>query len=178
MRRTPGSPIPDDFVSPEYSIVEYKKGDEHDWVSIMLEHDEFKTADDGLTYFRNEFKEYYDELSRRCLFLVNSDGEKVGTTTNWWMYTGVRRDPWIKWVFLRPEYLGKGLGQSFFYEGLRRMIDIEGDREIYLQSQTWSEKAVNIYRKAGFDIAYETGIGGYAGTDPMKANETLKPYYR
>ena len=178
MRREPGSLIPDDKIPPEYSLALYRKGDEEDWVNITLAHNEFTSVEDGLTYFRSEFKRYEDELSRRCLFLVNSQGEKIGTTTNWWAYTGVRRDPWIKWVFILPEYLGKGLGQSFFYEGLRQMIAIEGDREIYLMTQTWSYKGVNIYRKSGFDIAFEDGLGGYENMDPQKAKEILKPYYR
>lgn len=125
-----------------------------------------------------EFKNYEDELSRRCLFLVSSEGEKVGTITNWWTYTGIRRDPWIKLFLLHPKYQGKGLGKEVFYEVLRQMIAIEGDREIYLHTQTWSYKGINIYRKAGFAIATEDGLGGYKNTDYQKAEEVLKEYYR
>ena len=178
MRREPGSPVPDFVVPPEFKFVHYKKGDEKEWVNLMLAHSEFKTEEDGLLYFKTEFKGYDDELSRRCLFLINSDNEKIGTVTNWWSYTGVRREPWIKWVFIHPDYLGKGLGQSLFYEGLRQMIAIEGDREIYLQTQTWSYKGVNIYRKAGFVIATEDTLGGLDNTGALEAEKIMKPFFR
>ena len=178
MRRVPGSPVPDYVLPTGYKFALYEKGDEEDWAKITLTHGEFASVDDSLAYFRSEFKEYHDELSRRSLFLVNPQGEKIGTHTNWWHYTGTRRDPWIKWVFIKPDYLGKGLGQCLFYEGLRQMIAIEGDREVYLQTQTWSYKGVNIYRKAGFYIATEDTLGGYDNSDAQKAEEVMKQYYR
>ena len=178
MRRIPGSPIPGDVLPSGYSLALYQKGDEFDWVKIAMAHSEFVSKEDGLNYFWSEFKEYHDELSRRCLFLLSPEGEKIGTMTNWWTYTGVRCDPWIKWVLIMPEYIGKGLGQSFFYEGLKQMIAIEGDRDIYLQTQTWSYKGVNIYMKAGFEIAFEKGLGGYENQEPEKAEAVLSQFYR
>lgn len=178
MYRKSGSEIPNHFLPYEYKLDLYKNGDEKEWFRIALSLGEFENEKQGLSYFESEFKNYEDELSRRCLFLVNPEGEKIGTYTNWWAYTGVRRDPWIKWFLLCPEYQGKGLGKKVFYEGLRQMIAIEGDREIYLHTQTWSYKGINIYRKAGFVIATVDGLGGYKNTDYLKAEEVIKPYYR
>ena len=178
MCRGPGSTIPDNILPAGFKLDTYKKGDEKAWVKIARLLREFENEREGLSYFESEFKNDEDELSRRCLFLVTPEGEKIGTLTNWWAYTGVRRDPWMKWFLLHPEYQGKGLGKGTFYEGLRRMLAIEGDRTIYLHTQTWSYKGINIYRKAGFDIATEEGLGGYKNTDYLQAEEVLKAYYR
>lgn len=72
---------------------------------------EFAHKTDGLRYFEKEFMNCQPELERRCLFLENQEGEKIGTTTNWWAYSGVRRDPWLKWLLLKPAYQSKGLGK-------------------------------------------------------------------
>lgn len=178
MHRKQGFPIPSITLSPAYHVSLFKNGDEKEWVDIAMSLGEFEQTDEGMEYFRNHYINYESELIRRCLFLENSNGVKIGTLTNWWAYTGVRRDPWLHWVLVRPEYQGQGLGKAFVFEGLRRMIAIEGDRDIYLHTQTWSYKAINIYRQAGFFISSESGLGGFDNSDYSKAEDILKKYYR
>lgn len=178
MRRKPGSSIPGVKFPAGFRLTLYKTGDEKAWVNIALSLGEFENEAQGLAYFKEEFMDCEPELCRRCLFIETDTGKKIGTITNWWAYTGVRRDPFMKWFLICPAYQGKGLGKAAFYDSLRQMIAIEGDREIYLHTQTWSYKGINIYRKAGFAIATEDGLGGYSNTEHAKAEEVLRPYYR
>lgn len=178
MHRKSGCRIPNFPLPSGYHVSLFKNGDETEWVDIAMSLGEFEKTSDGLEYFRNHFMICEPELMHRCLFLKNSSGIKIGTLTNWWAYTGVRRDPWLQWVLVRPEYQGKGLGKALVFEGLKQMIAIEGDRDIYLHTQTWSYKAINIYRQAGFIISSENGLGGYDNSDYSEAEEILKQYYR
>lgn len=178
MHRKAGSFIPKSSFPVDYHLEFYCDGDEKDWVDIAISLGEFSTEADGLNFFRNQYLTCKPELVRRCMFLTNRAGQKIGTLTNWWAYTGVRRDPWIQWFLIRPEYQGKGLGKAMFFECLQKMICMEGDRDIYLHTQTWSYKGINIYRNAGFFISSENGLGGYENSDFEKADKVLQEYYR
>ena len=79
---------------------------------------------------------------------------------------------------MKPEYQGLGLGKAIVFEGMRRLIEIEGDRDVYLHTQTWSYKAINIYREAGFKITKEKGLGGYENNDYEKAQALIAKYLR
>ena len=61
---------------------------------------------------------------------------------------------------------------------MKRLIEIEGDRDVYLHTQTWSYKAINIYRNAGFEITKEKGLGGYENNDYEKAQALIAQYLR
>ena len=178
MKREAGTPFPD-FPLPEgYRFVLFKDGDETEWAEITASAGEFDRGVDALVYFQHHFLPYREELKRRCTFVETTEGEKVATCTAWWSYTGERRDPWLHWIAVKAGYQGLGLGKSVVAEGMRRMIAIEGDRDMYLHTQTWSYKAFNIYRKMGFQITREKGLGGCDTNDYDRAMEILKPFLR
>jgi len=178
MKRESGTPLFEFALPDHFKFVLFQSGDEKEWAEIETSVGEFDRAIDALVYFQKEFLPYYKELERRCLFIENSDGVKVATLTIWWCYTGVRRDPWIHWVAVRPEYQGLGLGKAIVSEGMKRLIEIEGDRNVYLHTQTWSYKAIGIYKMAGFHITKEKGLAGFENNEFEKANELLKKYMR
>lgn len=55
---------------------------------------------------------------------------------------------WIEDIYLKPEYCGKGIGSQFFcfieekYQGHIFRLEVEEE----------NERAVHVYKKAGFDI--------------------------
>lgn len=140
MIREKGKPASEFSLPDKFKFVSFKPGDEKEWAEIETSVGEFDRSVDALVYFQRDYLPYLKELERRCIFIENSEGEKVATTTIWWCYTGVRRDPWIHWVAVRPEYQGLGLGKAIVSECMRRLKDIEGDRNVYLHTQTWSIK--------------------------------------
>ena len=160
MHRKKGGCVPN-FVLPDgYKFASFKSGDEKEWAEIEASVGEFNRAVDALVYFQKEFLPYLSELERRTVFIENDTGEKVATATSWWCYTGKRRDLWLHWIAVKPGFQGLGLGKAVVSEAVRRMIDIEGERDIYLHTQTWSYKAIGIYMKCGFEITEEEGLGG------------------
>ena len=47
-----------------------------------------------------------------------------------------------------------------------------------MHTQTWSCKALNIYKKMGFRITDEKDLAGYENNDREKAIELLEKYLR
>ena len=160
MRRKKGTFVPHFSLPEGYKYVIFKSGDEKEWAEIEASVKEFDRAVDALVYFQKDYMPFLPEVERRTIFIEDGKGEKIATATNWFAYTGVRRDPWIHWVAVKPAFQGLGLGKAIISEAVRRMIDIEGDRDIYLHTQTWSYKAIGIYMKCGFKFAEEKELGG------------------
>jgi ribosomal protein S18 acetylase RimI-like enzyme len=104
---------------------------------------------------------YADELKQRLLFVTNINGEEVGTITSWWNMTGRRRDSSIHWFAVKKEYQGLGLGKALVSECLNRLLVLEGDKDVFLHTQTWSYKAINLYQKAGFEIEESESFAHY-----------------
>ena len=74
---------------------------------------------------------------------------------------------------VRPEYERLGLGQTLVSECLKRLVWLEGQRDIFLHTQTWSYRAIAIYLKAGFEFVRQGSFGGYPN-DYDKAMPVLK----
>ena len=117
---------------------------------------------------------YIDELERRTIFIENNNGEKIATFTAWWRYTGERRHPFMEWVAVKPEYQGKGLGKALISEGVKLMIAIEGDCDMYIPTQTWSYKAIRLYRWAGFGFETEEKFPGGIKNETLEGIKVIK----
>ncbi|MDR2932707.1 MAG: GNAT family N-acetyltransferase [Oscillospiraceae bacterium] len=178
MHRKKGTPIKRHPLPDGYDIVLFKPGDEWNWAKIEASVLEFDDEGAALRYFQADRMPYVRELVRRCAFVVDPKGEKVGTATAWWNYTGVRRDPWLHWVAVKPPFQGLGFGKALVGEVLSLMRAIEGDRDYYLHTQTWSHKAVNMYENAGFEITDERNLAGYENGHYDEAMQVLKSVRR
>jgi GNAT superfamily N-acetyltransferase len=179
MRRRAGAPLPDDVLPPGFSLAMYEPGSEKDWARIETSVLEFTCEMDALLYFQKFFLPYGldlpygSELQMRCMFLETNAGEKVATATAWWGYTGIRRDPMLHWVAVKPAYQGKGLGKAMIACAVRHMANIEGDRDFYLHTQTWSHVAVRLYERAHFHITDEPNPQGKDNSHTVEAVKIL-----
>lgn len=178
MKRECGKPYVKYSLPNGYRFKLFEPGDEKYWAEIEASVLEFNSPIDALIYFQRDYLPYINELKRRCLFIETSNGRKVATLTIWWNYTGVRRDPWIHWVAVHRDYQGLGLGKALVAEGVKRLLAIEVDRDVYLHTQTWSYKAIGIYKKAGFEITQEKGLSGYENNDYEKAIEEMAGFLK
>lgn len=152
MKRRAGTPVPVSNLNDGYHFKNYTEGDAKDWCEIMVSVGEFDHLEEAQDYFDSEYGFYLKEIKRRMLFIENNVGEKVGTLTMWWRYTGERRNPTLEWIGVKPNVQGQGLGRALIFEGMKRMIAIEEDRDFFLHTQTWSHKAINIYLLAGYNF--------------------------
>lgn len=161
MKRIKGTEIPEVILPVGYSFSSFSEGDEIYWAEIETSIGEFNSVDEALDCFRSEYLTNIDELKKRLIFIENKEGKKIGTLTNWWNYTKEVREPSIHWVGVINEFQGLGLGKAIVFEGMRRMIQLEGDRDFFLHTQTWSYKAINIYIQAGYKIVNDETFGDY-----------------
>ena len=173
MKRRAGLPIAIHGLPSGFSIRVFVPGDEVPWAGIETAVGEFMTEGEALTYFQSTYLPCSDELARRCVFVRGADGGAVGTITSWWNTTEERRDPSIHWLAVRPEYERLGLGKALVSECLTRLVWLEGQRDIFLHTQTWSYRAIAIYLKAGFEFVRQGSFGGYPN-DYDKAMPVLR----
>lgn len=172
MTRRPGLALATSELPPEYSWQWFGSGDEVHWASIEASVGEFSTAGEALEYFRHTYLPDVDEVARRCVFVRAANGDRVGTITSWWNETGNRRDPSVHWLAVRPEYQGLGLGRALVGKSLQQLSSLEGDRAVWLHTQTWSHRAIAIYIKAGFEFVRQESFGDYTN-DYEKAMPVL-----
>ena len=173
MHRKKGSPVVNIELPDAYKFSLFHSGDEKAWAKIETSVLEFPDEPDALMYFQKEYLPFISELEKRCLFIENCNGEKVATSTAWWCYTGIRRDPWLYWVSVKPQYQGLGLGKAIISKITQMMIDIEGDRDFYLHTQTWSHKAIRIYELFGYSVTSEKNLFKYTNENYEKAIAVL-----
>ena len=173
MKRRAGLPIAMHGLPAEFSVAGFVPGDEVQWASIETAVGEFATESAARKYFETTYLKYSDELARRCVFVRGADGDAVGTITSWWNTTEERRDPSVHWLAVRPDSQGLGLAKSLVSECLKRLVWLEGGRDIFLHTQTWSHRAIAIYIKAGFEFVRQGSFGGYPN-DYAKAMPVLR----
>ncbi len=161
MKRCKGNLIQEVFLKKGFSFVNYKPGDENAWAKIETSVGEFDCIADSLSYFRSRYLPYQALLKERMLFIQNVKGEKIATFTIWWDEDDNNEIPSVNWVGVKPNYQGLGLGKAIIFKGLQESVQLLGDVDIYLHTQTWSYKAVGIYEKAGFGILKEGSFGRY-----------------
>ena len=166
-------------LSEGFSYTYYEDGDELNWARIETSAGEFDSEFAALLFFKEEFMQDVDELYRRCIFIRTADGEKVATANAWWSYIGTRRRAWLHWVGVDARFQGLGLGKAIISRVTELLKLLEGDVDFYLSTQTWSYKAINIYRKCGWELTDEKKLYGwkYRG-HYKKAMKILEKYER
>ena len=177
MKRDAGTPLTEFPLPQGYRFVFYKPGDEKDWAELEAAVLEFPRGVDALMLFQNKYF-IVPELERRCVFIEDPEGKKVGTSTMWWEYSGKRRNPWVSYVSVLPGYQGLGLGKALSSYILKVGIEIEGDVDFYLHTQTWSHRAIPIYEKVGFYITDEAPLYKYDNADYHKSLAKLEEIYK
>jgi len=150
MVRKAGTQLPDFPLPKGYKYTFFEDGNETDWARIETSVDEFDSEFAALLFFKEEFIPYVDELYRRCLFIETEDGKKVATSTAWWSFVNDERRAWLHWVSVDTRHQGLGLGKAIVSKVTRLLEEIEGDVDFYLSTQTWSYKAIDIYKKCGY----------------------------
>lgn len=159
MRRPPGVPVPEPALPAGYAFSTYEAGSDTAWAAIEAAVGEFDSPGLAKRYFRDRYLLHLPDVRRRVLFVRGPGGVEVGTVTAWWDYTGSRRDAALHWLGVLPAHQGRGLGTALVHHCVRKLQALEGDRDIYLHTQTWSHTAIGIYCAAGFQMVRDAFAG-------------------
>jgi ribosomal protein S18 acetylase RimI-like enzyme len=161
MKRPKGASVPQFELPAGYTYDWFASGREVKWAEIETSVGEFETKEKSLAYFEKEYLPHSAELKKRSMFVLNQEGEPIGTITGWWSLTGERCDVAIHWFAVRPEYQGLGIGKALISACIRNLLLLEGDQDIYLHTQTWSHRAIALYLKSGFNIEEKATFSNY-----------------
>ncbi|MFP4385165.1 MAG: GNAT family N-acetyltransferase [Spirochaetia bacterium] len=144
---------PDFQLPQEYRFHMYEPGDELKWAELEASVDEFADEKEASTLFEKVYMPRQKELPERLVFITGKDGfAATGTMLDGTHFGSVL--PRVHWVSVHPDHQGRGLAKSL----MTRLLDIHAGLDkrypvypVYLTTQTWSYKAVNIYKKFGFE---------------------------
>jgi len=177
MCRSGGRPLPPLPPLPEgYKFAFYKDGDEISWAKLETSVLEFESEFAALMRFKQDYFLDVNELYNRCVFIEDDVGNKVATGTAWWGDIENKRRPWIQWISVCPQHQGKGLGKAVIARVAEVLLELEGDVDMILKTQTWSYKAIKIYKALGFEPTDEKALyrNGDIDCNYKKAMKILK----
>ena len=157
MDNIPVYPLPEGF-----SFRFYVPGDENSWVKLQSNADKFNKID--LDLFRREFGNDADILKQRMLFLLNPEGEIIGTAAAWLNNDYGR----VHWVAVHPDYQGKGLSKPLLSAVCEKLV-LLGHDKAYLTTSSARIPAINLYLEFGF-------LPQIIGPDDKKIWESLKTH--
>lgn len=137
------------FLCPEgFHIRTYHSGEERLWAEVETQAGEFPNKDAALKRFVAEFGPHQSQMECRCLFIEDTAGRAIGTTTAWFHTFRGEDYGRIHWVGIIPEYQGKKLSKPLMSAAMN--ILAQHHTKAYLTTQTTSYKAINLYLHFGF----------------------------
>ena len=128
----------------------YQPGDIEHWARITTIVQEYDTVEAAKAAFSRRFMPQEDALRERCVFVIAPDGTVVATVMAWMFEENGVRYGRVHWVCVDPAHQGKGLGRAIVLWALNRLKEMEPGRDVYLDTQTWSHKAIGLYLRLGF----------------------------
>ncbi|MDD3244335.1 MAG: GNAT family N-acetyltransferase [Eubacteriales bacterium] len=136
---------------PGYSFCLFHPGLEQDWKSIHREVGHFDDDAAAQRALAADFLPHPALMARQMLFVCHdASGQTVGTASLWPGEEFGRTRQRLHWVAVRPAHSGRGIAKAL----LTRLLDIYAQQGytdgVYLITQTWSWRAVNLYRSFGF----------------------------
>ena len=161
LKRLPQTAIPESILPEGYRFEYFKDGDEMAWTEIEISVLEFTNTTEAVEYFSKDYLPHIDELKRRTIFLISPDDEKVGTAAAWWSFKGEKKVQSIHWVAVKPSHQKLGLGRALINMITSLSVQIDGDNEIYIHTQTWSHQAISLYLQGGYRILEKEIFGKY-----------------
>lgn len=155
-----------------YSFKLYDVGDEKYWAKLECEIGDFSSVEEAETYFKANYCNQIDELKKRCVFVIDTYGDVVGSCIAWHDLKGNDTVASLHWLVVSPEYQGKHIGLALCQKVLNIFNEC-GESPVYIHTQPWSYKAIMLYIKLGFKIQKTDTFSNYEN-QYKKAIKTLK----
>lgn len=132
-----------------FSMRRFRRGDEATWVKVQQTAEHFQKIDEAL-FFR-QYGDNFERHAARIMFLMDIDGEAIGTISAWNDAEYSRREYGrIHWVAIVPPMQGRGLGKPLMSAACRRLLEL-GHERAYLTTSTARVPAINLYLAFGFE---------------------------
>lgn len=148
--------VPEPILPEGYAFRTYLPGDEKNWARIATIVDEFSCEQTAESAFRKQFMQDEDALRKRLSFVIAPDGSAVATSMAWRFEEDGRRFGRVHWICTDPAHQGKGIGRAIVAWAIRRIAELDPGADTYLDTQTWSHKAIGLYLRMGFHPVRES----------------------
>lgn len=154
-------PLPEDY---SYRFFNGSDEDIQYWVDIVVSSGDVKNQKEGFEGFETYYRPYISELSDRCIFIINSEGIPVGTSTAFFLVKPQPGLPKISenpepmpdnvtghlhWVSIKEEYKRRGLSKPMITRTMKIMYNL-GHTAAFFHTQTPSWVACKIYLDLGW----------------------------
>jgi ribosomal protein S18 acetylase RimI-like enzyme len=87
-------------------------------------------------------------MEDRCFILEDRHGDAIGTATAWYGHFEGEERGRVHWVGIIPSYQGRKLSKPLLSAVMARLA--RDHQKVYLDTQTTSYQAVNLYLNFGF----------------------------
>lgn len=154
-----------------YSFKMYDEGYEKYWAKLECEIGDFSSVEEAEMYFKTNYCNQFDELKKRCVFVVDAYGDFVGSCIAWHDLKGNDTVASLHWLVVSPEHQGKHIGLALCQK-VMNIFNERNETSIYIHTQPWSYKAILLYIKLGFKIQ-KTDTFSHYENQYKKAIKTL-----
>jgi len=128
----------------------YEKGDEKAWARLQTAVGEFGSEEDALLAFRH-YLPFEEELRKRQIYLIDDrTGTPAASATAWFIQSGDREIGTVHALCCLPEYQSRSLGKAVALRMMSTFYRLMPGREVWLDTQTWSYRAIGLYLELGF----------------------------
>ena len=148
--------VPEPILPEGYAFRTYLPGDEKNWARIATIVDEFSCEQNAESAFRKQFMQDESALRKRLSFVIAPDGSAIAISMAWRFEEGGRHFGRVHWICTDPAHQGKGIGRAIVAWAIRRIAELDPGVDIYLDTQTWSHKAIGLYLRIGFHPVRES----------------------
>lgn len=155
-----------------YSFKMYDVGNEKYWAKLEYEIGDFSSVAEAEMYFKANYCNQIEELKNRCVFVIDTHGDVVGSCIAWHDLKDNDTVASLHWLVVSPKHQGKHIGLAL----CQKVMDIfneRGETPVYIHTQPWSYKAIMLYIKLGFKIQKTDTFSNYEN-QYKKAIKTLK----
>ena len=138
-----------------YYFAQYEPGFEKLWAKMHYEIDHVDSLEEGETIFREGYLNAdkspdFKTLKEKTVFVMDENNNLAGTGSIWDGDTFGGTYQRLHWIGVAARHQNKGLAKAVISKSLDIYNNLGYGGYIYLTSQTWSYKALNIYMKFGF----------------------------
>ena len=160
----------DPTVYPKYELpqgfyfAEYERGFEKKWAVLNSDVGHTDSPEDGEKIFIREYMGYdIDTIRKKTIFIMDEKDNLAGVGSVWDGDDFGETFQRLHWIAVSSNYQNKGLSKVIVSRALDIYNNLGYRGYIYLTSQTWSYKALNVYSHFGFVP--------YMGEKPKNWNE-------
>lgn len=152
----------------------FQKGDEKAWATLEYKIGDFNSAEEAEQYFLNTYCQNIKIIEQRGVFVVNEQNKIVGSCIAWKDKKGEALVASLHWLVIDPDYQGLKLGKALCQKTLE-YFQQNGEFPVYIHTQPWSYKAINLYIQQGFQVMIKDTFADYEN-QYVQAIDTLKKF--